>query len=109
MTGLPPGVEFDDLADFLTTLKLFTGRKQLGRTVILRYNGKLSRQDIYPYVVPRNPGTQLQQANRQKFAAAMQAWNALSPEEKEPFEITARQRNLYGKNVYVRKFMRNEL
>jgi len=107
--GISPTDDFDLLAEFLRGCLFFKGRKQFARQAILRYNATVGRQDIYPFVVPRNPQTPAQQANRMKFRAAMQAWNALTEEERAPYEKTASQRSLYGKNVFVRRFMRDEL
>ena len=104
--GISPTDNFDLLDEFLRGCLFFKGRKQFAKQAILRYNAKVGRQDIYPYVTPRNPQTPAQQANRMKFKAAMQAWNALTTEEREPYEKTAAQRRLYGKNVFVKKFMK---
>lgn len=105
--GISSEDHVERLSEFLKGNKFFIGRKQFGRQVILRYNAKRARQDIYAFVIPRNPQTEKQQANRLKFKAAMQAWAALTPAQKAVYEATARQRNLYGKNVFVRRFMLN--
>lgn len=104
--------------DFLFKRLYFIGRKQIGKKVILRYVARgqsikhgsrcgPGRQDIYPYVVPHNPRTELQQANRMKFQAAMAAWKLLTPEERAPWEQKAAMKGIYGKNLFVKDYMLN--
>ncbi len=103
---LPPDVL---TVDFCKKAKWLSGRKQIGKKVILRRNGHTRKQDTYPYVVPNNPRTPLQQNNRQKFQAAMVAWTALPPDQKAIYEQRATGRDLTGKNLYVRAYMLDEL
>ena len=106
--------------EFLRKCIFMTGRKQIGKKVILRYisgtaaehsgqNARRPRQDIYPYVVPNNPQTPAQQANRNKFKDAMTAWSALSADEKAKWESKAYRRDLAGKNLFVKAFILDEL
>jgi len=96
-------------ADYITSQlfikRWFTARKQVGKRVIYRYYSRTRKQDIYPYVVPHNPQTPAQQANRMKFADAMAAWAALPQATKDTYEHRVRDRQMYGKNLFVKEYM----
>jgi hypothetical protein len=54
---------------------------------------------------PYNPRTELQQANRLKFRAGIDAWHSLSPEEKEEYNKRAYRLKIYGVNLFLREYM----
>lgn len=56
------------------------------------------------YYVPYNPETVPQQANRQKFADAMTAWQALTAPEKTAYNKRARNIGLFGRNLFIREY-----
>ena len=58
-----------------------------------------------PYYITRNPRTVLQQANRAKYAAAVAAWKALTPEEKMVYNERAKGLVMSGYNLFIREFM----
>ena len=93
----------------LSSNLFFRARKQIGKQLICRHYPETGRQDVYDYVLPQDKKTEKQQANRMKFKAAMTAWAALSEEARQPYEDLARKRALYGKNIYVSRFMKDEL
>jgi len=62
----------------------------------------LVREKFY---VPKNPQTELQQANRQKFAQAVAGWQALSQNEREQYKKAAVGFHLTGYNLYLRQQM----
>lgn len=53
---------------------------------------------------PTNPQTVPQEANRAKFAAAVSAWMALTPEEKESYTIRAKKRSMFGWGLFIREY-----
>lgn len=54
---------------------------------------------------PTNPQTEDQQANRNKFADAMAAWQALTSEEKAPYYTQAKRVQMLGHNLYIKRYM----
>ena len=93
----------------LTSNLFFQARKQIGKQLIFRTYPKTGRQDVYAYVISEDKKTEKQQENRMKFKAAMTAWAALSEAERAPYEEQASRHALYGKNIYVKRFMKDEL
>ena len=89
----------------LSQMKFFTARKQVGKCVIFRYYSRKRLQQAYPYVVPSNPMTPAQQANRMKFASAMAAWAVLPDAQKEQYKHRVRDRKMYPKNLFVKEYM----
>lgn len=53
---------------------------------------------------PTNPQTELQQANRQKFADAMASWGELTNEEKKVYNKRAKKRNMFGWGLFIREY-----
>ena len=89
----------------LSNMKFFTARKQIGKCVIFRYYSRKHLQQAYRYVVPHNPMTVAQQANRNKFGAAMAAWAALPNNKLETKSESSRDRKMYPKNLFVKEYM----
>lgn len=56
------------------------------------------------FYTPSNPQTEAQQANRQKFADAMSAWQALTDEQKETYNVRARKRQMFGRNLFIKEY-----
>lgn len=61
-----------------------------------------TRYDLY---ITRNPRTEAQQENRAKMTAAVEAWQALTDEQKEPYRTRASRRNFSGYNLFLREYM----
>ncbi|MBA7646906.1 hypothetical protein ES703_54672 [subsurface metagenome] len=87
-----------------------------GRPVALEVRGDINKESIYricqghqfkyPYFVPANPQTELQQENRATFAEASTAASALTPEEREPYKERAWAiGNIYWHNIFIRDYM----
>ncbi len=57
------------------------------------------------FYAPTNPRTVDQQANRTKFAEAMTAWQALTPEQKKSYNERARKRQMFGHNLFIKEYM----
>jgi len=49
--------------------------------------------------------TDAQQARREKFAAAVAAWQSLTPEQKEVYNKKAMRKNMSGYNLYLSEYM----
>lgn len=56
------------------------------------------------FYTPTNPQTELQQANRQKFADAMSAWHSLTDSEKNAYNKRAKHIGLFGRNLFIREY-----
>ena len=54
---------------------------------------------------PTNPRTELQQANRAKYAAGVLAWQALTVEEKTAYNKPAAKLGFSGYNLFMRKYL----
>lgn len=59
------------------------------------------------FYVPFNPQTPAQQANRQKLADAVSAWQALTDEQKQEYNITARGRTWDGYRLFISQFLKS--
>ena len=57
------------------------------------------------FYTPTNPRTVLQQANRNKFANAMSAWQALTTEQKKVWNDKAQKLPMRGYNLFIKNFM----
>ena len=60
------------------------------------------KRDFY---IPAEPGTPAQQSNWTKFANAVLAWQALTPEQKAVYNTRAKYKNLSGYNLYLREYL----
>ena len=58
-----------------------------------------------PFYITRDPKTPAQQANRQKFANAMQAWKNLTSEQKNAYNERAEKLRIEGVNLFIREYM----
>ena len=58
-----------------------------------------------PYMIPYNPRTEAQQANRQKLADGVVAWKALTPDEKNQYNIKAKGRRMSGYNLFLKEYL----
>lgn len=58
-----------------------------------------------PYYITRNPRTESQQANRQKFADAMTAWHDLTDEQREVYTKYAHKIKMWGRNLFIKEYL----
>ncbi|HRZ26229.1 MAG TPA: hypothetical protein P5346_10625 [Spirochaetota bacterium] len=58
------------------------------------------------FIIPPNPRTPAQQANRSRFRDAMGSWRQLPDEEKDSFNRTARRLGMTGHNLYISRYMK---
>lgn len=63
-------------------------------------------QLVRRYSIPRNPRTEIQQANRSAFALAIQCWHMTTPAEKSFYERIAYGMNCSGYNLFISMRMR---
>jgi hypothetical protein len=98
-----------------TFLMGFGMSKRLGRpewadplNVYGIYQMRMTRRGKVPikmrFYRPTDPKTELQQANRQKFADAMQAWQDLTSEVKADYTRRARARGMLGHNLFIKQY-----
>lgn len=97
--------KFKDLAIW-TTCQL---RGQIAKTWVFRIHK--GRQDVYPYSIPKNPKTALQQANRAKWAAGVKAWHNLSESDKLHWHrIGVRKKYpITSLNAFISAWMRDKI
>lgn len=72
----------------------------------VRHEGKQKFQRMKFYATP-GPRTVPQQANRSKFALAVSAWQALTPEQKKQWRSKKSPRFMSGYNRFIRDYMRD--
>ena len=58
-----------------------------------------------PYYITRNPRSDEQQTNRQKYADGVAAWKALTSEEKNQYNIRAKGKRMSGYNLFLKEYM----
>ncbi len=58
-----------------------------------------------PYYITKNPRTIPQQANRQKYADGVAAWQALTDEQKNQYNINAKRKNFSGYNLFLKEYL----
>lgn len=58
-----------------------------------------------PYYITKNPRTEAQQTQREKFASAVLAWQSLTQEQKNPYNMRAERMNLSGYNLFLREYL----
>ncbi len=83
---------------------VFTGISgKVGGLVLYEWNGRtLMRR----YVVPRNPDTPAQRANRDLFREAMRSWQALADSEKASYNRQAARLRMTVHNLFISRYMR---
>lgn len=59
------------------------------------------------FYAPTNPQTEAQQANRQKIADAVLAWQALTNEQKNHYNIKAKGRPFSGYNLFIKEQLKS--
>lgn len=62
-------------------------------------------QEKLPFYTPTNPQTEPQQANRQKITDGVIAWQALTPEQKEVYNVKAKYKNYSGYNLFISEYL----
>ena len=58
-----------------------------------------------PFFTIRNPQTEAQQANRQRFRDGVTAWNNLSDDEKQAYADRARPLRLIGYTLFLKEYL----
>ncbi|HRZ26280.1 MAG TPA: hypothetical protein P5295_05685 [Spirochaetota bacterium] len=58
------------------------------------------------YIIPPNPRTAAQQANRSRFRQAMASWRQLPDYEKDSYNRRARKLSMTGHNLYISRYMK---
>lgn len=54
---------------------------------------------------PTNPQTETQQANRQKYADGVAAWQSLTDEQKSVYNSKAKSKRMSGYNLFLREYL----
>jgi len=80
-----------------------------GRMGRLVYYNRRGIQCVRRHVIPGNPDTAAQRAVRSSFADAVHAWQALADQEKAMWRQKARYRNVTGYNMFVSRYMKDNL
>lgn len=80
-------------------------RKQLAKRYI--YQNRKGTQVKYDYVVPSNPRTLLQQANRWKIIQAVFGWKSLAEQEKQNYRDMEPFTNIMsGYNYFIQQYLK---
>jgi len=58
-----------------------------------------------PYYITKNPRYENQQANRQKMADGVLAWQALTPAEKMVYNVKAVRKRMSGYNLFLKEYL----
>lgn len=77
------------------TQGIYRVRHRWGKTV----------QEKLPLYWPTNPQTGPQQANRQKYADSVVAWQALTPEQQAVYNKNAIGKRMSGYNLFQREYL----
>ena len=81
-----------------------SGAKTIGiYQVRTRFGGRVQVKE--KYYVPTNPQTGPQQTNRAKMTAAVIAWQALTPEQKEIYNENAKNKSYSGYNLFLSEYL----
>lgn len=63
---------------------------------------------IRAQVIPANPRTAPQQANRARLALAVEAWQALSEADRDAWRRLAEGKRVTGFNLFIRRVLRGD-
>jgi len=85
----------DKFADFILLSGIYRTDNVTGGTKYYRE----------PYYITRNPRSDEQQTNRQKYADGVAAWKALTSEEKNQYNIRAKGKRMSGYNLFQKEYM----
>jgi len=80
------------------------GAKNFGIYQIRSLDGKQIQVKM-KYYHPTNPQTESQQANRQKYADGVTAWQGLTNEQKEVYNERAKHNKLSGYNLFLKEYL----
>jgi len=74
---------------------------------IYRTDNVTGRTKFYrePYYITKNPRTAPQQAWRSVFADAVAGWQALTPEQKNQYNIKAKGKHMSGYNLFLHEYL----
>lgn len=78
------------------------------RGIYQRYNSKNGKKTrLIKLYKPTNPRTPLQQANRQKIANAVFAWQCLTDSEKDVYNNRKYPRFMSGYNRFIKEYLKS--
>jgi len=58
-----------------------------------------------PFYITKNPRTETQQANRQKYADGIAAWQLLTDEQKEIYNKKAIGKRMFGYHLFLKEYL----
>ena len=70
---------------------------------------RCGRTIMRAHIIPPNPRTPAQQANRSRFRDAMLSWRQLPDEEKDSFNRAARRLGMTGHNLFISRYMKGAI
>jgi len=102
----------DDLYFIITDFGTTTfGVEKYANIILLsgvyRTDNVTGRTKFYrePYYITKNPRTEPQQTWRGVFANAVAAWQALTPEEKNEYNVKAKGKRMSGYNLFLKEYL----
>ena len=72
-----------------------------------RRNGGRVVTALIRHMIPKNPRTEGQQANRQKIADGVEAWQNLTSEQKEVYNVRTIGKKMSGYNLFLREYLKS--
>lgn len=84
-------------------------KRKYARQDGLVFYSRRDRSYCRRYVIPRNPDTALQRANRSRFSEAVHAWQALSASEKDEWKRKARITPCNGYNLFLPVYIKTKI
>jgi len=72
-----------------------------------RYNMGRAITALVSYMIPKNPRTEAQQANREKYADGVLAWQNLTTEQKQVYNDAMRGKKMSGYNFFLREYLKS--
>lgn len=99
---------FSHFGDDDIKIELASGKTQIVSGIYqvrTRYGRRV--QTIEAYRTGGNSHTEAQQSNRLKFAAAVAAWQDLTTEDKQVYNIRSQRLHLFGYSLFLREYMKS--
>jgi hypothetical protein len=72
-----------------------------------RHKGASVGLFLLRHFIPKNPRTEEQQANRQKYADGIVAWQALTTIQKEVYNKRSQGKKMTGFNLFLREYLKS--
>lgn len=72
-----------------------------------RHKGSKIGVFLLRHFIPKNPRTEEQQANRQKYADGIVSWQGLTTEQKQVYNKRSQGKKMSGYNLFLREYLKS--